>query len=115
MPNRRKDVLLPGVKEIEAPPVAVFDPRRTLVKARRRAAFQDVFDLLLLSGVDWFFIAWPRTHIPFFSRHDSLTILVAINLLFVIYVVASRKLPEWRARRIASTWAPAERSKFKRA
>jgi hypothetical protein len=115
MPNRRPDVLLPGVKEVEVPPVAIFDPRQTLVKARRKAAFHDAFDFVLLFGVDWFFVAWPRTHIPFFSRHDSMTMLVGINLLFVIYVIAARKLPEWRARRIAATWAPAERRKFKRA
>jgi hypothetical protein len=113
MTNPRKD-LLPGVRETEVPPVAIFDPRRTLKKARRRAAFRDAFDLILLFGVDWFFVAWPRTHIPFFSRHDSLTILIGVNLLFIVYVVAARKIPEWRARRIASTWAPAERQKFNR-
>ena len=112
--HEQRDELLPGVKEEAAPPRAVFDPAPTVRTARRRAAAQDFVDLLLLIGVDWLFQAWPRAHVPFLSRHQSTSLLIAVNVLFVLYLFIARKLPAWRARRIARTWRPDERSRLSR-
>lgn len=111
----RRDALLPGVSEQAAPPVMVFDPTPTIRTARRRAAIHDLTDFLVLFGVDVFFETWPRAQVPFMTRHQSMTLLIAINLLFGAYVVVVRKLPEWKARRIARTWCEEEQVRLTRA
>ena len=77
-----------------------------------RAIVRDSCDLLLLIGVDWFFIRWPRAHVPFLDRHVSVLVLAAVNAALITYVLLARVFPRWRARRVASTWSFTERSRF---
>ena len=109
-PARRS--LLPGVADVRTPPAVVFHSRDTIVKARRRAALRDVLDLLLLSCVDGLFLRWPRAHVPGLGRVDTLLLLVGINATLIAYVWLSRAIPRWTARRVASTWCVAERSRM---
>ena len=109
-PDRR--LLLPGVANAGAPPAIVFESRRVIARARRGAALRDALDLALLGSVDGLFLGWPRTHIPLLDRHESLLILGAVNLGMIAFLYLSRTLPAWRARRMASTWCPAEKRRF---
>ena len=109
-PVRRS--LLPGVADVRTPPAVVFQSRRVIVSARRRAVARDIFDLLLLSCVDGLFLRWPRAHVPALDRAHSLLLLAAVNALLVVYVWLARALPRWTARRVATTWCIAERSRF---
>ena len=106
--------LLPGVTIAEVPPVAVLESLDVVRRARRRAALRDAADLLLLTLVDVLFIRWPQAHIPTLDRHDSLDLLFAVNVLLVAYIWLHRRLPEWRARRVAETWCTSERSRLVR-
>ena len=104
--------LLPGVSEVRTPPAVVFRSRTVVAGARRRAAVRDVLDLLLLAGVDGLFLRWPRAHVPGLDRLDSLLLLAAVNAMLIGYIWLSRALPRWSARRVASTWCVAERSRM---
>lgn len=105
--------LLPGVSDIGAPRPIVIDSRAVVAKARRRAGVRDVIDLFLVLGVDALFLHFPLAHIPFFNRHDSLLVLLAMNVVLVAYVWLARAMPRWAARRVATTWGAAERSRFR--
>ena len=108
----RRD-LLPGIGAAEGcPPVAVVDSRRDIARARRRAAFHDVAQVVLLAGLDWLFIHWPYAHVPSFDRAHSLVIVVLLNVGVVVHAIVSRMLPRWSARRIATTWRLSERARF---
>jgi hypothetical protein len=107
----RRD-LLPGVNVVECPPRVVFDSRRAIRRARRRAAFRDAAQLILLAGVDYLFMHWPLTHIPDLGRDRSVLIVATLNSLILTHVMVSRIFPRWSARRIAATWCSAERSRF---
>ena len=109
-PARRS--LLPGVSDSEPKPDVVFRSGNVVVSARRRAAIRDAFDLLLLAGVDGLFLRWPRAHVPAFDRADSLLVLMMLNALLVAYMWLARSMPRWNARRVASTWCVAERSRL---
>jgi len=109
-PVRRS--LLPGVSDAEAPPPVVTDSRAVVSKARLRAIIRDVIDLLLLVCVDGLFLRWPQAHVPLLDRHDSLLVLLALNAILLGYVWLARALPRWTARRMATTWCLAERTKF---
>jgi len=109
-PVRR--TLLPGVTGAGSPPPVVADSRKVIARARRRAFVRDLFDLLLLGSVDSLFIQWPRTHLPLLDRYESLVVLAAVNASMFTYLYVARKFPEWRARRVAATWCPAERTRF---
>lgn len=104
--------LLPGVQDVRTPPAVVFQSRKVVAGARRRAAFRDVLDLLLMAGVDGLFLRWPHAHIPGLTRLDSLLLLGAINAVFAAYIWLARALPRWSARRVAATWCIAERSRM---
>jgi hypothetical protein len=106
--------LLPGVSPSGAPPEIVFESRRVITSARRRAIVRDVFDLLLLVGVDWLFMRWPHAHVPTLDRDQTALIVAAANALVITYIWTSRALPRWRARRVASTWSAIEKSRFVR-
>ena len=80
--------------------------------ARRRATLHDFFDLTLLVAVDALFIRWSHAHIPLLDRAETMLVLVIANLALIVYVWSVRKLPLWRARRLAATWSPAERDRF---
>jgi hypothetical protein len=104
--------LLPGVSPAAVPPPVVVDARSAIARARRRAIFRDVLDLLLLGSVDGLFFRYPHTHIPMLSRGETLALLLVVHALFVTHAWAARALPRWRARRVAATWCVAERAKF---
>ena len=104
--------LLPGVRPDACPPRVVITTRREITRARLRATAQDVAQILLLTGVDYFFIQRNGAHIPLMNRADSFTVLAALNAAVLTHVVLSRVLPKWSARRIAATWCLAERARF---
>ncbi len=107
----RRD-LLPGVSAESCPPVPVFDSRREIVRARRRAAFCDTAQLILLAGVDWMFVRWPYAHVPALSRDDSVLVLATLHALVLTQMIITRTFPRWSARRIATTWCLRERARF---
>ena len=109
-PARRS--LLPGVADVRTPPAVVFQSRSVIVRARRRAALRDVLDLLLLGCVDGLFLRWPRAHVPGLDRVDSLLVLASVNTMLFLTMWLTRTVPRWRARRVASTWCIAERSRM---
>jgi hypothetical protein len=112
MPTRE---LLPGVTTVSCPPAVVCDARREIKRARRRAMVRDGLQLVLLAGVDYLFMHWPESRLPFLNRAESLVALRGINLLIVADVWITRALPKWSARRIASTWCRSERERFRKA
>ncbi len=107
----RRD-LLPGVQTETCPPVPVFDSRREIVRARRRAAICDTAQLVFLGGVDWMFLRWPYAHVPMFDRYNSVLILAALHALVLTQMIMTRTFPRWSARRIATTWCLRERARF---
>ncbi len=107
----RRD-LLPGVTTEDCPPAVVFDSKRAIRRARRRAALRDFAQLALLAGVDYLFLGWPLSHIPSLGRDGSVMIVAFLNSLILTQVIVSRTFPRWTARRIASTWCPSERRRF---
>ena len=109
----RRD-LLPGVSHLGSPPDIIYESRRVIASARRRAAARDLFDLLLLASVDGLFLRWPHAHIPMLDRDLTALILAAANALVMTYMLSARFLPRWRARRLATTWSVSERSRFVR-
>src|SRR5712691_6486014 len=110
MPNKRP--LLPGVSAAANPPAVIVQSRKVIRRARIRAILRDIFDVLLLDGVDWSFIRWPRAHVPLLDRHESVLILLGLNVALLSYVFLWRAVPRWRARRVASTWSFTERARF---
>jgi hypothetical protein len=110
-PVRRS--LLPGVRDAGTPPAVVIDSRAIIVRARRRAAVRDVLDLVLLLCVDGLFLGWPRAHVPMLGRFDSLLALGMLNAAMIAFLWLTRSYPRWRARRVASTWCPAERGRIR--
>ena len=114
MEKRARKPLLPGVDEAGVPPPVVFASKSVVRAARRRKVIHDVRDAILLVLVDAFFLSWPRARVPLLDRRESLMLLLAVNLALVMYLWLSRSIPRWRAGRLASTWSPAERSRFGR-
>jgi hypothetical protein len=106
--------LLPGVTSSECPPSIVCDSRTSIRRARLRATARDIAQILLLAGVDYLFIDWPGTHLPFMNRHDSLLVVAAVNAATLTWLWMSRLVPRWTARRIAATWSHTERRRFER-
>ena len=102
--------LLPGVTSSECPPSIVCDSRTSIRRARLRATARDIAQILLLAGVDYLFIEWPGTHLPFMNRHDSVLVVAAVNAATLTWLWMSR----WTARRIAATWSHTERRRFER-
>ena len=111
MPTRE---LLPGVTTASCPPDVVCDAHAAYRKARRRAMVRDAVQIALLVGVDWLFVHWPDSRLPFADRELSLATLRGLNAGFVAHLWLSRALPRWQARRMATTWCRAEREKFLR-
>jgi hypothetical protein len=107
-----KRALLPGVADTRIPPTVVFQSRSVIVRARRRAALRDAFDVFLLASVDTLFVQWPGAHVPAMDRETSLLVLAAVNLAMVGAIWLARAVPRWRARRVAATWCPAERTRL---
>lgn len=107
-----RQALLPGVSAEPCPPAVVFDSRAAVRRARIRAAIIDGAQLVLVGAVDWLFLHFPHTHIPFVDRPHSLALLAGLNVLIVAHVALARTVPRWRAKRVAGTWTPEERARF---
>ncbi len=108
-----KPELLPGVKTATCPPPIVCDAHAAIRRARRGAIARDVSQIVLIAAVDYLFVHWPDSRMPFLDRAQSLTFLRGINALVVADLWLSRALPKWWAKRIAETWSRRERERFK--
>lgn len=106
--------LLPGVSQAASPPDVLLESRRIVNSARRRAAFRDTFDLLLLAAVDALFLRWPHAHLPVLDREHTALVVAVANALVLTYMWSARAFPRWRARRVSMTWSPSERRRFVR-
>ena len=109
MPNNQ---LLPGVSTTSCPPRVVCDAHDAIRRARRRAWMRDGLHLSLLVCVDYLFVHWPSTRMPFADRHASLALLRGVNVAMVSHLWLMRVLPKWWAKRISATWCRSEREKF---
>jgi hypothetical protein len=110
MPARE---LLPGVTTDSCPPRVVFDAHVAIRRARRRAMLRDAVQITLLLSVDYLFIHWPESRMPFMQREASMAFLRGVNIVAVPDLWLMRALPKWSARRIAGTWSRRERERFK--
>jgi hypothetical protein len=108
-----KPELLPGVTTPDCPPRVVCDAHAAIRSARRRAIARDVLQVALILAVDYLFVYWPESRLPFLNRAESLTFLRAVNAFVLVDVFLSRAMPRWAAKRIASTWCRSEREKFR--
>ncbi len=104
--------LLPGVTTDSCPPRIACDARAAIRRARRRAIVRDVVLIVLVAAVDYLFIYWPDSRMPFLDRAGSLMLLRWLNVFLVADLWLMRALPKWWARRIAETWCRAERERF---
>lgn len=109
-----KNELLPGVSTSSCPPRVVCDAHDAIRRARRRAWVRDGLQLSLLLAVDYLFVHWPESRMPFLDRGASLALLRWVNLGIVAHLGLARALPRWSAKRIAATWSRPEREKFRR-
>jgi hypothetical protein len=104
--------LLPGVTRDSSPPRVVCDARAAIRKARRRAIARDAVLIVLVAAVDYLFLYWTESRMPFLDRRGSMTLLRWVNVLVVTDLWLIRALPKWWARRIAGTWCREERERF---
>ncbi|HEX2061821.1 MAG TPA: hypothetical protein VHK90_13865 [Thermoanaerobaculia bacterium] len=111
MPTRD---LLPGVTTDSCPPRVVCDAHTAIRKARRRVYVKDALQLGLLLAVDYLFVHWPESRLPFLDRGSSLTALQLVNFAIVGDLWLRRAVPKWWARHIAGTWSRGERDRFNR-
>ena len=107
----RRD-LLPGVVDDSCPPAVVVDSRRSIRRARFRAIAHDAAQIALLAGLDYAFITHPTAHLPMTDRPSTAVVLAAFNSLVLTQICMSRLFPRWSAKRIATTWCLAERTRF---
>jgi hypothetical protein len=107
-----KDQLLPGVSTTSCPPRVVCDSHAAIRRARRRVWVRDGVQLVLLLAVDWLFVHWPDSRIPFADRNTSLAFLRGANVMILGHLWLVRAMPKWTAKRIAATWSRSEREKF---
>lgn len=114
MPRRETNDFLPGVQGRVRPQKATtYDGRDAIARARRLANIRDIADTVILLGVDALFMSWDAARIPLLTRAQSLTLLMVVHAIFAIHIIATRVVPAIRARRVSSTWADRERSRFK--
>jgi hypothetical protein len=90
----------------------VCDAHAEIRRARRRVWIRDGVQLALLLSVDWLFVHWPDSRMPYADRHASLAFLRGANLVLIGHLLLARALPKWSARWIATTWCRSEREKF---
>jgi hypothetical protein len=109
-----RNELLPGVSTSACPPRVVYDAHTAIRRARRRAFVRDGMQLSLLVAVDWMFVHWSESRIPFLDRGQSLTFLRTMNAFLFGHIWLSRTMPKWWAKRIASTWCRSEQKRFDR-
>lgn len=107
--------LLPGVAgPATVQPQPVYRPHEDVQRARRRAVTRGVIDAAILLAIDVFVFVWSDARLPFVSRANTLIVLAVIHVGVVCYWYASRKMPIWKARRIAATWSSDERARFRK-
>src|SRR4028118_2184400 len=92
-----KPELLPGVLTTSAPPRVVCDAHAAIRRARRRAWLRDGLQIALLLAVDWLFVHWPDSRVPFLDRGTSLSVLRLMNVAILAHICLVRLLPAWRA------------------
>ena len=107
-----KNELLPGVSTTSCPPRVVCDAHDAIRRARRRVWLRDGIQISLLFAVDWLFVHWPDSRMPFVDRATSLAFLRGANVMLVGQLWLTRAFPKWSARRISATWCRSEREKF---
>jgi hypothetical protein len=107
-----KDEMLPGVSTRSCPPRVACDAHSAIRRARRRVWVRDGVQIVLLLAVDWLFVHWPESRIPFADRGTSLAFLRGVNVAIFAHVWFTRALPRWNARRISATWCRSERERF---
>lgn len=112
--TQRQEPLLPGVRRNEERHRSSSGAASVVATARRDANRADLFDLLCLIAVDAVFFTWRSTHIPLLGREVSMYVLLLLHLGVCLHIILRRKWPEWRARRIASTWARSEQQRLTR-
>ena len=106
--------LLPGAGSREtALPNVRTNATETIRKARLRADLSDLADLVLLIAVNFLFLRWEASHVPFLSRDLTLLILLAVNGSYIISWALTRVAPVMKARRVSSTWSREERKKVR--
>jgi hypothetical protein len=108
-----KPELLPGVTTDGCPPRVACDAHAAIRRAKRTAVVRDVLQISLLLAVDYLFVHWPDSRMPFLNRPQSLAFLRGVNLVLVAHFWLVRALPKWWARRIAGTWSRRERERFR--
>ena len=94
--------------------MSVFRPHELIRTERRRAILKQCCDGLALLALDALVINWHDARLPFTSREFSVALLAFANAGYLAWFLAAMKLPQWRARRIASTWCENERKKLVR-
>lgn len=105
---------IPGAGGPETAPRNVrVDANKVIRSARLRADLSDLLDLSILLGINLMFMLWETAHVPFLSRDASMAILLSANALYVADWLATRYVPQWRARRVASTWSRDERTRVR--
>lgn len=107
-----KNELLPGVSTTSCPPRVVCDAHAEIRRARQRVWMRDGLQLALLLVVDWFFVQWPDSRLPFAERAASLSFLRVANVAILGHLWLTHAVPKWNARRISATWSRREREKF---
>ena len=110
----QKSELLPGVSSDSCPPRVVCDAKAEIRRARVRAGLQSLLQVVLIALVDYLFVRWPESRLPFLDRESSLSLLRVGNLVIFGDLFLSRALPKWSAKRIAGTWCRSERERFGR-
>jgi len=108
-----KHELLPGVTTAECPPRVTCDAHAAIRKARRGAIARDALQVVLIVAIDYLFVHWPDSRMPFLDRGQSLMFLRCVNAVVITDVWLSRALPKWSAKRIAATWSRRERERFR--
>ena len=74
---------------------------------------REAFQLALMVIVDLLFVTWQSSRFPLMDRVHSIEFLLAWNAAFIAQLCLSRIIPLWSARRVASTWCPGERMRFR--
>ncbi|MBV9494441.1 MAG: hypothetical protein JOZ54_09345 [Acidobacteria bacterium] len=90
----------------------MIESRVAIHRARRKAALQDVLQLVLLGGLDFLAFRFRDVHVPSLDRHDSLMLLAVLNAAIIGWLWLARVMPSWNARRIANTWSRVEQTRF---
>jgi hypothetical protein len=100
-----KNELLPGVSTRACPPRVVCDAHAAIRRAKRRIWLRDGVQLVLLLAVDWLFVYWSDSRVPFADRETSLAFLRGANVVIIGHLWLARALPKWNAKRISATWS----------